>query len=659
MSTASQVKSRLDQSPKHWKKGGNEYLGPAPSEIRTGSDGMSFHVEFNGEEFGRWNDFKGEGGSLYTLAQKLGIALPKRVAGRETMEARSLADYERDKGFPAEYLSKRGWVEGTHQNRPCIFIPVDDESRQVRYLDGEKPKFKWETKRELESDGLAKLSFYGSKEAKRLVNAGQLKFMVWANGAGSVEVMQRFGIPAFAVVGGENNIARKVYTERVLSKFNGTIFIALDCDKAGREGAEKLAKLLGERGLIIDLGGSDGFDGADFANLWGEQSLARLIQLAEESHDQRPPRTAAEAANAVIAQIEGKRPIRGRIIPQPFTLLHRFGGGAYTLDPDLMTGIVALSGHGKTAWWQSWIKILLESPRKWGIIVDSREFTPEADSIRRMQGEAKQQGLKISRDIIQSHLVWQQEEQENIEPRLRFGKQLRPEMLEELKQLNAFMQMSWNGALEFAEEHAFIEDTLEYMKRRTLELRESGERADLWVFDYLTLYRCKPEMMEGVGKNIYGVITQAIKDAARAMHVHVILMLQPNKSPSADAIAKNERLKITDIGYVNQNDFNCVLGLNILYGTQAKWETGLGSDGKGTAWVIAGYEASTGLPVVDKAMLKDGSIAATVEVLKNTNGVNGVIPMKADFANIQWLDSGWDNSDLRLPLDAGFRDRDE
>lgn len=654
-STASLVKSFLKTDSKFWKRGGMEYLGPSP--LRDSSDSRGFHLTIDGDEYGRWKDFvSDEKGTLYELADKLGITPPrKRVSGKQTLDIRSLADYEKSLGFEEGYLLSKRWEEGTHQNRPCIFIPLDDGTRQVRYLDGEKPKWKPEANQlERESDGGAKLSFYGSGKAKLMRAEKQLNFLVWVNGASSVEAMQAKGVPAFAVVGGENNMPRKVYTDRVLKSFSGMVLIALDCDKAGREGAEKLVKLLGDRGLVIDLGGTEGFDAADFCSLWGAQSLARLRMLANEADSKRPPRTASEAAQAVLGQIEGKRKLRGRLIPQPFKSLHHFGGGAYILEPDLVTGVMAVSGHGKTAWWQSWVKELLSSPRQFGIMVDSREFTPEADSIRRMQGELKNSQFKINSDIIKSHLVYQQEEEEGIAPEYRFGKPMRPELIEEIKQITAFMQMDWKGTLEFAEEHSHIEDTLDYMKRRTLEIREDGGRMDLWVFDYLTLYRCYPAMLEGVGKNLYGVITQAIKDAAREMHVHVILMLQPNKSPASDAVGRNERLKITDMAYVNENDFNFVLALNVLYGTQAAWEKF--DNAPQGRWVVADYDPATGNPLIDKALLKDGTVAAVVEVLKNTHGVKGMAYLRADFANIQWLDSTWTNADLRLPLDAGFRD---
>lgn len=649
MSTASQIKAHLSADNKYWKRNGMEYSGPSP--LRSGSDSNGFHLTIESDEFGRFNDFvSGEKGSLYTLAKALGISTPQRTAARETSSPRSLKAYAESMGMTEDYLLAKGWVEGTHENRPCIFVPNQSGWRQARYLDGAKPKWKPEFPLEKDEEGRAKLAFYGTSEAKKIAAAKKLEFLVLVNGASSVEALQNRGVPAFAIVGGEQNIARKTYTNRIMQAWDKSILIALDCDKVGQDASKEFAKLFGERGLIIDLKGTDGFDGADFAALWQEQSLSRLIMLANESETERPPRTAHEAAQAVLDEIEGKRKPKGRIIPQPFKALHRFGGNALFLEPNLMTGVVGLSGHGKTAFWQSMVKELLLSPRKWGMLIDSREFTPQQDSIRRMQGEMSE--LKISQDIINSHKVWAQEEDEGIPAESRQGKRMRPELIDELKNINAFMQMSWLGHMEFAENYRCIEDTLDSMKRRTLEAREQGLNLDLWIFDYLTLYRLKEESLKGVGKNLYGIIAQMIKDAAREVNVHVILMMQVNKNPAADALARNERLKITDLAYVNENDFNCVIALNTLYGAQAEWQTGFDNVPGGGAWVVK-RDKATGERVVGKAVLKDGTFACLVEVLKNTGGITGVAAMKGDFARIQWQDAGWTSADLRIALDEG------
>lgn len=654
MSTAAQIKAHLSSDSRYWKRGGMEFSGPSP--LRNGSDSNGFHLTIDSDEFGRFHDFvSGEKGSLYTLAKLLGISTPQRTAARDTSIPRTLKAYGISLGLPEEeaeeYLLSKRWEEGVHQNRPCIFVPNEDGWRQARYLDGQKPKWKPEFDLEKDENGNAKLAFYGTLAAKRIAKEKNLKFLMLVNGASSVEALQYYGVPAFAIVGGENSIAKKIYADRIMKGWPHTVLIALDADKTGQESTKKLVQLLGERGLAIDLAGlrDSGFDGADFAALWQEQSLSRLLMLADESETERPPRTAHEAAQAVIDEIEGKRRIKGRIIPQPFKTLHRFGGNAAFLEPNLMTGVVGLSGHGKTAFWQSMVKELLLSPRKWGILVDSREFTPVQDHIRRMQSEGD---LKISQDIIKSHLVWMQEEAEGVPEHNRVGKPMRAELIEEVKQINAFMRMSWHGHLEFAEEHRTIEDTLDSMKRRTLEAREEGLKIDLWIFDYLTLYRCKEDSLKGVGKNLYGVIAQMIKDAAREVNVHAILMMQPNKSPAADALSRNERLKITDIAYVNENDFNLVIALNTLYGAQAEWQTGFENRQGGGAWVLK-RDSATSERIVGKAILKDGTFACLVEVLKNTGGVTGVAAMKGDFAKIQWLDAGWSSEDLRIPLDAG------
>lgn len=655
MSTASLVKSHLSSDSRYWKRGGMEYSGPSP--LRDGSNSNGFHLTIESDEYGRWKDFvSGEKGSLYTLAKLLGISTPQRTAARDTSIPKTLKEYGASLGIPEdeaeEYLLSKRWEEGVHQNRPCIFVPNEDGWRQARYLDGHKPKWKPEFDLEKDEDGNAKLAFYGTVAAKRIAKEKQLKFLMLVNGASSVEALQYYGVPAFAIVGGENSIAKKVYADRIMKGWPHTVLIALDADKTGQDSTKKLVQLLGERGLAIDLAGlrDSGFDGADFAALWQEQSLSRLLMLADESETERAPRTALEASNAILQQIEGKRKVRGRFVRQPFSILHQFGGGALFFHPDLLTGVVGLSGHGKTSWWHSVVSMLMVDPQQFGFMIDSREFLPETDAARRLKGEMED---SFSYDDIVKHLVAMQEDEENIPHFARSGKHMAENTISKIKEVNAKFSGIWKGCIEYAEEYAFIEDTLDFMKRRTLEIREQGGKMDIWVFDYLTLYRCKPETLDGVGEQLYNVILQAIKDAARAVHVHAIVMLQPNKSPTAEALAKNKRLTVSDIGYINPNHMNTIIALNTLYGTQSVLESGFANH-EGATWVVAGYDHATGLPLVDKALLRDGTNACIIEVLKNTFGRTGFTTIRGDFANLRWLDATWISSDLRLALDEGF-----
>lgn len=630
-STADAIKSKLSSDPKYWTRNGTQYNGIAPSEIRAGSDGQSFSVEFSGDEHGRYKDFKGNGGSLYTLAKLLSIPLPELAPSRYSRKAKTLSDYEQDKYLPEGRLAAKGWSEGEHMDRPCIFIPAADGTTQVRFLDEKEPRYFWKEKRE----GKA-LPFYGTRAALAMASDSEIDFIALVNGAGSVEACQRYGIPAFCVLGGEKAFS-KAHADLILSKFKGSVLVALDSDTAGQAASESACNLLGERAIEIDFQGADKFDAADFVALWQEQSLQELKRLSKHSEYLKTPTNAHEALQASIDTINGLRPMQGRIVPQPFNLLHQFGGGARWLEPDRLTGVVGLSGGGKTSFWHSLIMKLIHHPRRFGFIVDGREFSAESDNMRRVQmvtGDAA-----LSYDAITAHKVAVQEASESYAKYAQDGKRMPDSDVKKLEKLNAENQSEWQGHIEYATEYSYIEDTLDYMKRRTIELRSQGTHIDVWIFDYLTLYKAKQETLAGKDGIIANTILEIIKAASRSVHVHSIVMMQPNKTPSGEQLAKNELLKVTDIGYANANHFNLILGLNTIYGKEAfrkddgTYTTKQGTNGK---WIMG------------KSQLQDGSYAAVIEVLKTTFGRTGYVRIKADLPNLQWKDEIWHGGDLRI-----------
>lgn len=630
-STADQVKSYLNSDPKYWTRNGTQYNGPAPSQIRQGSDGKSFSVEFMDDEHGRYKDFKGEGGSLYVLAGLLGVELPELSPAQNSRKAKSLASYELDKYLPEGRLAAKGWTQGEFMNRPCLFIPAADGTKQVRFLDEKEPRYFWSEKRNGKP-----LPFYGTRAALAMAKDFELDFILLVNGAGSVEACQRYGIPAFCVLGGEKAFSQQ-HAKNIMKHFPSKVLVALDSDAAGKEASELACQYLGERAIEIDFQGTDKFDAADFVALWQEQSLERIKMLRKQSEGQKAPTNAHEALQAVIDEIQGVRSMRGRIVPQPFKLLHQFGGGCKYFEPSLLTGVVGLSGHGKTSWWHSLIMMLICDPRRWGFIVDGREFKPESDTMRRVQMQMRDPSL--SYDAIMSHKMARQEKDEHIADDKMRGRFMPQSDIQKLIDLNAKNQREWQGHVEYAQEYLFIEDTLDYMKRRTIELRAKGIPIDMWIFDYLTLYKARPETLSGKDGTIANIITETIKESCRAVDVHGIVMLQPNKKPSLDQLAKNERLKVTDIGYANPNHFNLILGLNTMYGKEAfqkrdkTWSTRQGSDGK----VIMG-----------KSQLDDGSYGGVIEALKVTFGITGYVNIKADFRNLKWIDQRWGQHDLRI-----------
>jgi len=635
-STRDQVKSLLSSDSRYWKDS-DHYHGTAPSMIRAGSDSPTFSVEFFGDEYGQYKDFKtGDGGSLYTLAKLLGITLPQQAPAQNTKLVRSLSEYESSHGIEAGWLAKQGWIEGKHPfngtDRPALFIPAQDGSIQVRFLDHNKPSYIWKSPR---ND--APLPFYGTSKAVAIAEESKLDFLLLVNGAGSVEACQSYKIPAFCVLGGENNFTQ-AHANIVIEKWDKRVVIALDSDTAGHNATNKILPMFGDRGLSIDWQGIEHFDAADFICLWQDQALKEIKTMVQNATVLLPSRNAHDALKNVIAEIKGERKPTGRYIPQPFKLLHKFGGNCEILEPDRLTGVLGLSAHGKTSFWHSLVMMLMYNPRRFGFMIDGREFSPESDSLRRIQIIERDDSLSYT--AVLRHNMRMQEESEAIPQYAMLGTVMSDEKIEKLDNRQKELEDDWLGMIEYAEEYEYIEDTLEYNRRRTIELRKQGKPMDMWIFDYLGLYRLHEESMRGRNDVPANIILEKIKKACRDVHVHGVVLLQPNKTPSAEQLARNERLKVNDIAYANPNHFNLILGLNTLYSAKPFWDSPtqtylrkMGTDGK---------------EIIDKMELKNDTYAGVIEVLKNTFGSTGYVNIRADYRNLRWCDESWDSNDLRM-----------
>lgn len=636
-STSDKVRAVLPSDTRFWTKNGTEYHGPAP--YRMGSDSKALSIEFTGDEYGRFQDFvSGDKGSLYTLAKLLQVEPSyEKIPANNSRKAQSLADYERDKNLLSGWLKRYGWSQGTHKNRPCIFIPASDGTTQVRFLDELEPRYTWK-----ESRNGKPLPFYGTQRAIDMSKRLDLNFIVLTNGAGSVESCLFYDIPAFCVLGGEGGFG-ETHAKNILSKYEGYVVIALDCDTKGRQATENISKLLGDRSIVIDIDMGLNADMGDFCKLWGDWSLERVQELARKAYKYRRPRNAHEALDTVIQIVRGELQAQGRIVEQPFTLLHQFGIHCEVFEPNMLTGVLGLSGHGKTSFWHSIIAQLIYKHRRYGFMVDSREYSPEQDTMRRTQMVT--QDNKMNYRAIKLHELALQEISEDVPSYERRGKLLSNEELEKLIELSETNKKHWLGHIEYAEEYLYIEDTLDYMRRKTLELRSQDTPIDIWIFDYLTLYKARSETLSGKDGTISNIIVEIVKAACRSVNVHGIVMLQPNKTPTIEQLSKNNRLTVRDASYVNENHFNLFLGLNTIYGRKAFWD----SD---TEWYAKRdySENENGEWLMDKAMLIDKSYACTIEVLKQNMGSKNYVNIRGDFSNLRWLDRTWHSTDLCLPF---------
>lgn len=304
MSTAQKVLQAL--APFELKGRGPEYKCNSP--LRAGSDSGGFSLVIEGDEHGAWNDFPtGESGSLYELAERLGIETPKRVQVESSKRPySSMADYAAFKGIPVEALRAAKWEEVRYMDRPAMKFETKGGTRW-RFLDGEKPKFISQSK--------YKSCWYGLTRAVDMAKAtGQP--LVICNGEPSVIVAQHFGVPACAITSGESKNIPEHLINELVGTWKGEIIIALDCDTAGRNGASKYAAALeavGANYRIVDLMLSDGGDVADFCKLHTTGAAAAIQQLGmvkvkaqAAKPDDRPLK---QVVSELAAAVKGDEPL--------------------------------------------------------------------------------------------------------------------------------------------------------------------------------------------------------------------------------------------------------------------------------------------------------------------------------------------------------------
>lgn len=243
------------------------------SPLRAGSNSHGFTLTITDDEHGAWFDHvTGEKGSLYELAEKLNIEVPKRETVDNTKRAYStLAEYADVKGVPEKVFIDAGWEVHTYfDGRPCFKYSTAGGER-YRFTDGKKPSFK--------SIQGYQANWYGLNRAVML--AGK-QSIILCNGEPSTIVAQYFGLPAFCLPSGETQGLSAELITYLKSKWKGSVIIALDCDVAGQEGAIKYADAFKAANIpysIVDLMLTTGGDLADFCKLHHETLKADFDKL--------------------------------------------------------------------------------------------------------------------------------------------------------------------------------------------------------------------------------------------------------------------------------------------------------------------------------------------------------------------------------------------
>lgn len=276
MSTAHQVLLAL-ASYNLKQEGQNKWRCNSP--LRPGSDSHAFVITITDDEHGAYKDFvTEEKGSLYDLAKHLGIALPSAIPAHDTKRPfAGLDDYARAHGLTGEILTLYGWREVMYKGRPALEYPTAT-GRRWRFIDGKKgadfPKYVSEVGYERCWYGLdARLNDYLSAGSPLLLCNGEISTITAFN----------YGVPAFAMTGGEKaeipaNLVSQL--KGYLAKYpNVEIIIAMDCDKTGRKSASGIESQFQREGFkarAVDLGLGTGGDLADFCMLYQQDALKEL-----------------------------------------------------------------------------------------------------------------------------------------------------------------------------------------------------------------------------------------------------------------------------------------------------------------------------------------------------------------------------------------------
>lgn len=281
------------------QEGQDKYRSNSP--LRPGSNSRGFTLKITDPEHGTWYDHAGEqSGSLYHLAEHLGIDTPRIQVEDTKREYADLADYAKAHGVTAETMRAAGWGDRKmvydHDNskeRPALPFQTEGGER-YRFLDGLRPPYK--------SKGGYKSCLYGMKQAPKIAREKELPIIL-CNGEVSTVVAQSFGLPAACVTSGEKQYPNEL-VQKLLGLWDGAFWIAMDCDEKGRNTAVKVAQqLVGREVTIIDLGLTDKGDLADFCKLFTNTAADELRKraIAPPKDEDAPPSDTTLLAQSIDA----------------------------------------------------------------------------------------------------------------------------------------------------------------------------------------------------------------------------------------------------------------------------------------------------------------------------------------------------------------------
>lgn len=272
-----------------------DYRLNSPFRPGSNSHGFTLVVHQDGEHGGWFDHVSGEKGSLYQLAEKLGIQ-PTRLEQPVPPSKRGysgIKDYAAAHGVTIEQLQAYYWSEAEYKGKLALKFRTKGGDRW-RLLQGAPDELKAPYRNQV---GKFKACWYGlNSSVATLIEMGEP--LLICNGEISTVVAQVHGLAAVAVSGGEKEISDELIAELKTFFKQGlpAILIAADCDPTGRKFAQINKQKLTAMGFsdvkALDLGMSKGGDLADLCRMYGKQIDEILPLLPELRTEDLPlPRT--------------------------------------------------------------------------------------------------------------------------------------------------------------------------------------------------------------------------------------------------------------------------------------------------------------------------------------------------------------------------------
>jgi AAA domain len=248
-------------------RGNGEYRSSSP--LRASSDGEAFHLTIKDGEHGTWFDHVAqEGGSLYTLAKRMNIELPKLAPTTDTAKAKTFAEFCADHGASEDVFRKAGWTPSSRNGNPAIAFTTDTGTR-YRMLSG--------STKYIHGKGYTS-SWYKLDQALQIAESGGFPLTL-CNGEASTVVAQALGMPVTCITGGSEREIPEKLLESLLEAYRGAIVVAMDCDEKGRSASRKLHKQLTSVGYavtVVDMKLDAKGDIADYLRLWSPTEFYAL-----------------------------------------------------------------------------------------------------------------------------------------------------------------------------------------------------------------------------------------------------------------------------------------------------------------------------------------------------------------------------------------------